>query len=234
MLEQGISIFNNREVATIVWSVVLLVWVFIKQPNFYRSLLGLLVAVAKMWKFFLPMLIYVALSIFALYKLNLWDSTLLKITLFWFFGWAVVMFANSMKIGKEKGYLKKIIFELVGLTVFISFISNLYSFSLMFELFLVPFVALLAGISAVESFNQENNMVGKLTNNILIFLGLVIFIVSLYKTIVYFGDFASMSTLQEFLIPILLSFMFIPFACGLSIYSHWEQKRIMKEFRKSK
>lgn len=229
-----LHIFNNREIATIVWAIALLVWVLIKQPTFYKSILGLLGSVVRMWKYFLPMLVYVALSIFILHKLCLWDTSLMKVTIFWFFGWAVVMFVNSMKIGRENGYLKKIIFDMVGLAIFISFISNFYSFSLWFELLLVPFVGLLAGMSALAGFDKKYDLVGKFTNGTLIGIGLIVFIVSLYKTVVHFNDFATVGTLQEFTIPILLSLMFIPFAYAFSLYGRWEQERVRANFLKKK
>ncbi len=227
-----VSLFNNREIATIVWAIFLFVWLLTKQPTFYKSILGLLGSVARMWKYFLLMLGYVVLSIFILHKLSPWDIGLMKVTLFWFFGWAVVMFVNSMNIGRENGYLKKIIFDMVGLAVLISFISNFYSFSLWFELLLVPLTGLLAGMSAVAGFDKKYDLVGNFMNGTLVGVGFVIFCVSLYKTVIHFNDFATVGTLQEFVVPIILSLMFIPCAYAFSIYGQWEQKRVRDKFMK--
>lgn len=219
-------VFNNREISTIVWTVILFAWILLKQPTFYKNILDVLASTIKMWRYFLLMIIYISLSIFVLYKISFWDIDYIKIVVLWFFGWAIVMFVNSMKIGKEKGYLKKVILDMISLTVFISFISNFHSFSLWFELLLVPSVIMLAGMSAVSSFDQKYNLVGKFANSLLITIGLIVFCVSLYKTTIHFNDFANIGTLQEFMIPILLSLMFIPFACALALYGRCEQKRV--------
>lgn len=227
-----LSIFNNREIATIVWLIVLVFWLLIKQPTFHKSIFGLLGSIIRMWKYFLVMLGYVALSIFMLHKVHFWDVSFVKVTVFWFFGWAVVMFTNSMKIREENGYLKKTIFKIIGLSIFISFISNFHSFALWLELLLVPFVLLLAGVSAVAGFDKKYDSVEKFTKGLLTIVGLVVFCASFYKTIMHFNDFASKSTLQEFLLPILLSFMFIPFIYALSVYGRWEQNKIRDKFMK--
>jgi hypothetical protein len=229
-----LSIFNNREIATIGWAIMLLIWTLVRQPAFYKNIIDLFSAAIKMWKYFLPMIIYIILNVFILEKIGLWNNTFIKVTIFWFFGWTIVMFINSVKIGKEKGYLRKIIFDTISLSVFISFISNFYSFSLWFELLLVPLVVLITGLSAVASFNEKNKLVKKFVDRIMICLGLIIFCISIYRTFTHFDDFATLNTLIEFLIPILLSIMFIPFACSLSIYNHWEQKRFRAKYTKVK
>lgn len=220
-----LGIFNNREISVILWSIVLLVVVSIKQKGFGKSLRSLAETVLRMWRYFLLLIMYVGTSIFFLYRINIWDISYIKITIFWFFGSALVMFINSMKFVTEKSYLKKIIIDTIGVTVLVSFVSNFYSFSLWLELLLVPFVALLAGMLAVASFKHELKRVGKLSKWSLTGLGLFVLLTSLYKTIVHFDSFAKISTLQEFIIPILLSIMFVPFTYVLSLYGRWNQKK---------
>lgn len=226
------QIFNNRELAIIVWVTLLFIWTFATQPTFYKNIVAFLQSVVGLLKYLSPMFVYVFLCVFILYKLHFWDISLLKVTAIWFFGWAIVMFVNATKIGRENGYLKKVILELVGVTAVISFVSNFYSFSLWFELLLIPFVVLLSGMSALASFDKKHEVVGKFTNSILVGVGLIVLCVSLYKTVVNFNSFATVGTLQEFMIPILLSFMYVPYAYGLSIYSRWEQKKIRDSFTK--
>jgi hypothetical protein len=141
------------------------------------------------------------------------------------------MFLNSFKIGAEKGYLKKIIIEIIGLAMIVSFISNLYSFSLWIELLLIPIIALFAGTAALSQYKPKYNSAGIFSNRVITTIGLVIFCVSLYKTIAHFGDLATADTLREFALPILLSLMFIPFVYASSVYSRWELKKIREKYR---
>ncbi len=224
------SIFNNREIAIIIWSVFLFVWLLFKSQKFCINLLDLLVSILKLWKVFLLMILYIILSVYVLYEINFWNINLVKITIFWVFGSAIIFLMNYKKMIEEKGYLKNILKEIIGLTVVISFVSNFYSFSLPIELLLIPFIAILGMMSAFSLYKIEYQKTGIVLNKISIILGLIIFGFSSYKTIINFDIFFNMITLQDFLIPILLSIMFIPFVYIFYFYSKWEYKKKMRKY----
>lgn len=225
MIEKIGHIFSNREIATAIWLIIILLFVSLKSKTFYRSLLGLLFASFRIWKIFLLMIFYITIIIFILYKSGFLNESSIKITIFWFFGWALVMVINSTKIWREKGYLKNIILEIIGLAAIISYILNFYSFSLLFELTIIPVVFLLAGVAAIAPYEPKNKKVGEFANTASMVIGVTIFVYSLYKTVIDFKSFATTDTFREFLIPVILSLMFIPFPYLLSIYSKWEQKK---------
>ena len=227
-LEQITTIFNNREIATIFWVIVLLLWALIKSKDFRKSLRDLFTVAFNLRKFFFLMTIYIFISITLLYKIGLWNLGLTKISIFWFFGWAVFSLLSPPKIEGKKRNLKKMVINLLGFTAVISFVSNMYSFSLWLELCLVPFVILLAALSAVSAHdpNTKNKSGGRVFNGMWVCLGVVIFGFSLYKAFTDLNNFASIGTLQEFLLPILLSLIFVPFVYALSVYSRWEQNKI--------
>jgi hypothetical protein len=230
MFEEIINIFNSREWAFIIWILIFCFWILIKSPAVYKSLLGVLAAVAQLWKFFLLMLCYVGICILLLSKFGIWNIAFIKVTIFWMFGWAIVMFANFTKIGREKGYIKKTLIELLGLTAIVSFVSNFYFFNFLVELLITPLVFILAGMSALAPYNPKYKSVGVFSNNALIILGLCIFLFSLYKTLANFDNFATLATAKEFAVPMLLSAMFLPFVYALSVYGRWEQKRISQAY----
>lgn len=214
------NIFNNREIATILWTVgVSLV--------FYKDVWNVFLAALNLWRFWLLMILYIVGSVFILYKINFWNIDLLKITVFWVLGWAIAVFVNLTKIERNGDYLKKLVFEILGVTTFISFLSNFYSFSLVAELLIVPIAVMFSGLSIVATDSRYG--VRKFSGGVVMALGLIIFFNSLYKTIENFCDFLSGSTLLEFLIPIFLSFMFIPFVYGLSFYVRWESDKKMRD-----
>ncbi|NCS98855.1 hypothetical protein GW764_01575 [Candidatus Parcubacteria bacterium] len=124
------EVFNNRELASIIWVIILLIWTLIKSKDFWKSLCGLVISIIRAWKIFFSIFIYTFFSIFVLYKIGIWNLSLIKITAFWLFGWAIIVLMNSSNNYKKQGYLKKIFKEIIGLTVIVSFISNLHSFSL--------------------------------------------------------------------------------------------------------
>jgi peptidoglycan/LPS O-acetylase OafA/YrhL len=170
------------------------------------------------------MICYIATIIFILYKSSFLNESSIKITIFWFFGWALVMIVNSIKIGREKGYLKRIIIEIIGLTAIISYISNFYSLPLLFELIIIPVMFLSVGMAAVALNEPKNKKAGECANMMTTVIMVTIFVYSLCKTIINFKGFTTINILREFLTPVILSLAFIPFMYILSIYSKREQK----------
>lgn len=202
------------------------IWLLIKSPGVYKGLLGVLVSALRLWKFFILMFIYIASCIYLLSRIGVWDTSLLKITIFWIFGGAVVMFSNSTKIGKDEEFLRRTLLEIFGLAAIISFISNFYSLPLGVELVMVPLVLMFAGMSVLAPYKPEYKSIRVFSNGVLIFLGLGALLLSVYKTILNLNEFITPETFKEFAVPILLSLMFLPFIYFLSFYSRWEQKRI--------
>lgn len=224
-----LNVFNTRELATIVWAVIFFIWL-LRTPAFFRSLLNFLKTLPRLWKILTSMITYIGLSIFVLYTLSLWNIGLLKITIFWFFGWAFFMLVHISKIESEKSYFRKTIVEIIGLTVVVSFIENFYTFSLFVELLLVPFVVLLVGVATVSEIKKEH-LVNRIMNRILILVGLVVMVISIGEIAANFQKFITYATLQEFLLPILLSLMYLPYLYLLSRYIRYERDNVLSKIR---
>jgi len=83
-------------------------------------------------------------------------------------------------------------------------------------------------MSVLSSYKSEYGQVGNLSNVILGIFGLIVLSISIYKTIINLHDIANIELLQEFLVPILLSIMFIPFIYVFFTYCRWEQERVVE------
>lgn len=234
MIEKVTTIFNNREIATLLCIFAFLLWASVGRFGFYKSILNLLKLVIVLWKILIPMFLYIGLSIFILYRLNLWNIGLIKVTLYWFFGWAFIMLINISKIRNENGYIRNIVKEIIGLAVIISFLVDFYTFPLWVEIFFVPFTIILAGLTAMSHFYEKYQKANVFLNCTTIILGFGILGLSLCKMILNFKSFYTFTVLQEFLLPILLSFMFLPFLCILSKYLEWENKIKIAKFKQTK
>lgn len=180
------------------------------------------------------MLAYVILSVFVLHELSLWNTSLLKITIFWFFGWAIVVLMNSNKAGVEKHYLKNTLAGIMGLTVLVSFITDFYTFPFFVEIFLVPFAVFITVLATYSGMKNIYRPVHIFLNWIMIAFGILILGINLYRAISNFKDFATIGTLQELLLPILLSTMFLPFIYLLVVYMKYQSKKVMDKFTKEK
>ncbi|MDD3940739.1 MAG: hypothetical protein PHQ01_04180 [Candidatus Pacebacteria bacterium] len=164
------------------------------------------------------------LVLFSFYDIFPWDSNFIKISVFWFFTWALVVFINLNDF-KDVKHFKNTIFKILGFGAIIAFVTNLYIFPLWTEMLMIPFVSLLILLKAVSETKKEWKIIHDFLNYLIAIVGIVILIINLYMIIVNFNDFANIYTLQKFLLPILLSLAFLPFLYVLSKYSKWESGR---------
>jgi hypothetical protein len=155
-------------------------------------------------------------------RIGFWDVDLLKITIYWIFGWSFVLFLNANKVRTEKGFLKKQIIGLLQLTAIVAFVVNFYTFPLWLELILVPFVTIIFTIGEFSKTIEPK--VYKVLNGASIYIGSILLLVDFYLTVANFKVFASVETLREFILPIVLSVMLLPFIYSLSWYAHYEQR----------
>jgi len=80
---------------------------------------------------------------------------MLKDTIFWLFGTAIVAFLDIPKATEEDGFFTKIVLDSVKLTVVLEFISNLFAFSVLVELLLLAMLAFIAAMAAVAETKTE-------------------------------------------------------------------------------
>jgi len=205
--------FNNREIALILWILPVII-LMLFDKNIRKSIGGLFIAITNKWLLISisGMIIYIALWIYGFYVLKLWDYGLLKDTIVWTFGVAFIMIMNSSKSFKDKDHFKKILFDNFKLLVILIFIVNLYVFNLIAELFIVPllvFFGLMQGITeSKEEFKPVKNTLDYLFS--ILCLGYLIF--AIIKIVQDSSSFMKIDNLKSFLLPIILTILFIPFA----------------------
>lgn len=229
-MDKLLTIFSTRELSILIWiSIGLIAIMFSSKMReglggvlkilFGTTILAILTA----------LIVYVSLILFLLYKLELWNFSLLKDTLFWFFTTALVLLFNINK-AKTSGYFKNIIKENIKWAIAVEFIVNFYTFSLLKELVLVPSMIFLASIQAVASTDKKNIQVSKLLGNILSFIGILLIAFIVYKTFTNYQEILTFHTLFSFLLPPFLTVLLIPFLYLLAIYMNYEELFVRIKF----
>lgn len=218
------QIFNSREIATILWLLVILVFALTK-PDVRNSLASLVKAASKLWVVFVASILYTSACVFLLCQLNLWSLSLLKVTILWFFGWALIALANFSSMEKKK-VVQKLLLELLGLTAIVSFLTNFYTFPLILEIALIP-IATFIVITPLLLREQKHDNVKMLFGRLSVLLGLSVLLINGVKAINNLSEFASSSTLYEFALPVILSLLFLPFVYALNLYSNYQQKKLL-------
>jgi hypothetical protein len=222
-----LNVFNDREKAIIIWFCILLIWV-LSQKSVRDSIKEPIVTILKILfsaKIGIPLLlmgVYASLIVFLAYRINLWDVSLLKDTLLWFFGTACIMFGSTNKAGQDSRYFRDVILDTLKFGALLEFVINLYVFNIFVELALVPVVSLVAGMLVIADKSNEYATVKKILNGFLIIAGLAMLIFALVHVFGDFTHFATIENAKTFLLPLVLTFAFLPFMYCLTLWARYE------------
>jgi hypothetical protein len=145
--------------------------------------------------------------------------------LFWFISSALVLFFR-IHTAKDNEFFVKILKDNLKLVLVLEYLMNFYTFSFGVEMVLLPITTFLimlqtfADISSKK--NEDNKKVALFLNYILGIFGLFVITYVIYKTICGYRSLLSVSTINEFLSPIILSILTIPYFYILALYMNYE------------
>lgn len=214
---------DNREIALLIWGSLIfgtLAWKVRTRLSPVRVLS--LLAKPPLAYVFGTAALYVLASVSVLSALGWWRWDNLKTTLIWAGGSALLSLYNFQKISNGKVYFRSTMVDAAGLAAVVAFVTASHTFSLVTELVIAAALILLSLVVAltdrVERFTSIN--LGGVA--IMILLALLMLGNSIYYSITHLNEFASADTVRDFVIPILLTVMFLPFLYCLNLYSIYE------------
>ena len=168
------------------------------------------------------MIAYTAGIVFVLYQINSWNISLLKDTVVWFCFTAIVVCFNLVTSETDQNLFRKVIVDTIKIVIIIEFIVNTYTFSLVGELVLIPVVTFILILGVVAKTDEKNSSVAKLTNGLLIIIGIVILIFAISNVVSDYKNFVSLDTLRKFLLPPLLTILFLPFIYFMILFTAYD------------
>jgi len=213
---------NNRETAWAVWLSIFIVVILCKKD--LRRSFSRVIKSAFAWKLSLLytiILLYTSGFVYLIWKNGLWDSSQLKNTLFWLFTVPVISLFDAHKSRKANN-LSKALKDVFAFTAILQFLVGVYTFSLLVEVLLVPLVIILAGTLAVADTRVEYMPVKKFLFSILSLFGFFLIGYTIYSIWTDYKSFVNQGTLNDFLIPAVLTFSYLPLLYTLSIYVYYE------------
>jgi hypothetical protein len=146
----------------------------------------------------------------------------LKDSIEWLLFTGILICFNTITANKDEKFFRTIIKENIILIIILEFIINTYTFPLLVELLLIPLLTIIILSGEVAKTNPKHKPVEKLMNNLQIILGMIILFSVIYKTIADFANFWNISTLKSFLLPPILTILFLPFTYLVVLYSRYE------------
>lgn len=213
---------TNREKAAIVW--LLLAAAVIFGNKYVRSSFLLLLKSFLHLQILIPFLLmfsYLSVVIYTARDFLIWDAETVKDILFWFSGSAFILFTNVPNFG-NKNFFIKVLKENIGFLAIFVFLTNFYVLPLWAELFLLPFLVVLAIMVAIAGTKKEFSGANKLLSSIMSITGTLLLSYSVYNLILNFENFISIRTAQEFFLPTLLTIAAIPYLYLLALYSAYQ------------
>jgi hypothetical protein len=165
---------------------------------------------------------YIALSVFLLANLGIWKESLLKDTLFWTIFVAFPLMWKAARIKDLNEFMSKILKPLIAFSVIFEFILGLYTFNLWIEIIILPCMVLLGGMLAYSKLKPEYRDVYKILNWITSIASFWIIGSILWHIIQKYDDYLNKSIFLQFIVPLLLSFLFLPLLYSLALYVHYE------------
>ncbi len=218
-----LGIFNNREIAIIIWAIIVLIYLFQKK-ELKRSLNDFLRTffVIKIQIPLIIMCVYAITIVFFLHDLKFWDQTMLKDTIVWFiFSGSYFMF-KFVTSKKSINSFKQAITDNLKLVIILELVINAYTFSLFGELILLPIITLFSFIITISKIRKIGRIVILTLEFLLSIFGVILLYLSVSEIISDVYGFVNLETLKSLILPIILTITFIPFIYFLTIYSMYE------------
>jgi hypothetical protein len=223
------AIFNNREIALVIWLFILLVAVLVSKQR--KSLIPILKALASKTFVIIFSLFgaYLFGIILLLADLEVWQTSNLKDVFIWLFSVGLILIFK-INDAKSSAYFKGIFLSAIKWTIILEFIVNLHSFSLLAEIIMLPALVFLTLIQAVSELEKKLKVISKFLQNVITIAGLFIFCYSIYKTVINFQSVLNFQNLVSFLLPSIITILFIPFVYFLALFSTYESYFIHLDF----
>lgn len=215
---------NNREWAMFAWFCVLVGGLVCTRTGrssvkallkaFVQPLVVIIIGLFIVW---------VSVELWASYEIGLWRPDLATDFVMWILVSGFVTYFNFDKVSKQQNYLRRCILQTVGIAEVLQFLTNLFPFSLIVELILVPAASLLVLLAAVAGRDDRNQQVKKLLQQVQVFIGIVLLAFFLQQLIANWNSTDWQNVGRKFALPIALTVGLIPLVYTVGIWACYEK-----------
>lgn len=231
------ALLNSREDAILLWTVAILSYVIFKDPRgIGGAFLGVLRALLAPKLLFLygSAILYSGLVVHGAKQAGLWHTSATKATVYWFVGTAVVLVGYAITRTPASGgdFLRMVFKRVLGVTILIEFVVNVYALPLAYELVLVSILVILTGMQVVVYHDATADAgVRRFIDSVLVAVGLLYLAFFVVKALGDLDGFLSRENAEGFLVGPALTVALIPFLLAVAWLSRREQANLRKRFR---
>ncbi|MFC3051367.1 hypothetical protein [Kordiimonas pumila] len=214
---------NNRELALVIWLGIFLLCCLAKTEIRHSIWAALKSAMTPtLVKLVLLICLYVALLVYGLSLIGLWESSGLKVTVLWVMTSGIVVCSKTDAIRTDEQFFKKQVWANVSAVTLFEYIVAFQPFSLSIELIVFPLVVVISVWYAVAAQDHKNKSV----ENLMITLLLIWACVSFYHSVDYIIHQEQaglvLETAYDLVFPLMMTVLFLPFLYILRFYVVYE------------
>src|SRR5262249_24111806 len=122
--------------------------------------------------------------------------------LFWFVGTALVLFASLDQATRDQRFFRRVVVRVLSLTVFLQFVVNVYTLSLIGELVLVPVLVALGALLAFSQLSEEYRQIRGCLGTAVATVGIGLLVYSIVRAIQDPASFLTATNLRELILPV--------------------------------
>ena len=145
--------------------------------------------------------------------------TQIKDAIIWFVTAGTITAYKGIEIAKRPHVFREIIIDNIKLIVVFEFLASFYTFNLLIELIILPFVFSLFMLIEICKTQKEYRTALNFFNVIQIAFGLMVIIHVVQKSIINYRELMSFNTLISFFLPIFLTILFLPIVYLFALFS---------------
>lgn len=231
-----IDFFTARE-----WASITLIALFILFSARTKKVRGSIFGVVKAffhWKILLPIIcaqIYISIFAYALYKYGLWNTTILRETIFFLFYTSIALIFKYNNNDERISSIKGIVEDTIKATLIIEFYLNIHTFSYGVELIIQFLLALLFFMGAYNKRDTKDLAKTYSCTQILFYgLSISLLVYSIYMSIGEWKENFTSQTVISLLFPIVATIAYWPFLYLFSVIKAYEECFVRMSFASNK
>lgn len=229
------GLLTNREIAGLVvflGTLILFVLFNSEKGKTSEALLRVVDFLSKP-QILVPLVLYfgwITIAVAGAARVGLWNFDLLKTTILWLIVSGLIHFLNLNDAIEKRGFFRAIVMKSLGVVAFIEFLSTLKSFPLWVELPIQALALVFAMLAVFAEHNPKRAPARNLAIGYLVILGICALVWSVVHLVVSWPTLDLGKILREFLLPIWLTIIVLPFLYGLAVFAAYQPLFIRMRF----
>lgn len=221
------EVLSNREWALVFWITVLFAYILVaKNMDSAREALKAIISaffVRQILSVLFLMLMYMGVMIYALSEQGLWDSQQIKNTIIWCASIGLMSLFKMQSIKEGSSFFKHLVLDSLKLVAILEFVVGVYPFNFFVEIVLIPILTIIGAMIAIAESDDKHQLVKKILDSVLAIFGVIVISYTIFMLFTEFDGIAKKQTVYDFLIPPLLTLLYLPFIFFMVVYTSYQQ-----------